>query len=275
LELFTVRGDSADDYLGFSVSGGNDVNEDGRSDFIVGAPYANPNGLTDAGRVGVYSGLNGDLIHSFLGNTAGEFLGISVAGAGDGNGDGYPDILAGAFGADINDSVDAGSAYLFSGREGTLLFRLDGSTGFDIMGSSVSGAGDVNGDGNTDIIASAPFANSGRGEVFVYGLVATGAVDEKNIHPLRFELSQNYPNPFNPSTTIQYYLPKREKVILEIFNLLGERVRVLADGEQTAGEHTVTWGGKDKSGENLPSGIYFYRLKGRDFSETKKMLLLK
>ncbi|MGE5692981.1 MAG: T9SS type A sorting domain-containing protein, partial [Candidatus Zixiibacteriota bacterium] len=117
--------------------------------------------------------------------------------------------------------------------------------------------------------------DSGRGQVFVYGLVSTATAEERKNHPARFELSQNYPNPFNPTTTIRYFLPKREKVTLEIFNLLGERVRALSEQEQMAGEHTAVWDGKDERGKTMSSGIYFYQLRGEGFSETKKMLLLK
>ena len=109
----------------------------------------------------------------------------------------------------------------------------------------------------------------------MYGLISTAAPEEDKNRPTQFVLSQNYPNPFNPITTIRYFLPKREKVKLEIFNLLGERVSVLAEEEQPAGERTAVWDGKDKSGKSSPSGIYFYRLTGKDFLEAKKMIFLK
>ncbi|MGB2868706.1 MAG: LamG-like jellyroll fold domain-containing protein [Bacteroidota bacterium] len=88
--------------------------------------------------------------------------------------------------------------------------------------------------------------------------------------PSEFSLMQNYPNPFNPSTTIKYGLPKDSRVLLEIFNVLGQRVAVLADELQTAGFHEVQF----QSGQ-LPSGIYFSRLIADSFVSTKKMELLK
>ncbi|MGH8004849.1 MAG: FlgD immunoglobulin-like domain containing protein, partial [Limisphaerales bacterium] len=275
LTLYTIKGDSADDYLGFSVSGAGDVDGDGRSDFIVGAPNTDAGGLVDAGWAGIYSGLNGSLFYALPGDLAGDLFGHSVAGAGDVDGAGKDDVIIGAIGADRGSFDYAGSARVISGADGSTLFQIDGSGLLHEMGYSVAGAGDVNGDGGPDVIAGAPLADSGRGQVFVYGLISTDAPDGKSNRPLRFELLQNYPNPFNPSTTIRYSLSKREKVALEVFNLAGQRVKHLADQEQAAGEHTVVWDGKDEKGKALPSGVYFYRLKGKEFSETKKMIFLK
>ncbi len=91
-----------------------------------------------------------------------------------------------------------------------------------------------------------------------------------NAMPDNFGLSQNYPNPFNPSTEIAFSLPTAGHVTLEVYNIIGQQVEVLANGEYAAGQHVVTW---DASGQS--SGIYFYRLTTGDFANTKKMMLLK
>lgn len=88
--------------------------------------------------------------------------------------------------------------------------------------------------------------------------------------PEEFSLGQNYPNPFNPVTVISYNLPERGYVLLSVFDVLGKRVRVLADIEQNEGRYEVRF----KSGD-LPSGIYFYSLQAGRFSEIKKMILMK
>ena len=93
--------------------------------------------------------------------------------------------------------------------------------------------------------------------------------------PAHFLLRQNYPNPFNPATTIEYSLPRRSYVIVDIFNILGRKVRTLVDREEPAGSYTVVWDGKSARGQLVSTGVYFYRFRAEDHVETKKMLLLK
>ncbi|MBV6505562.1 MAG: hypothetical protein ILNGONEN_01125 [Syntrophorhabdaceae bacterium] len=93
--------------------------------------------------------------------------------------------------------------------------------------------------------------------------------------PKVFELHQNYPNPFNPITTIKYDLPVPSEVKLEIFDILGRRVRTLVDGKQQAGFHSAQWDGKTTAGWQVATGLYFYRLEAKGFVKTRKMLLLR
>ncbi len=85
-----------------------------------------------------------------------------------------------------------------------------------------------------------------------------------------FRLLQNYPNPFNPSTAIRFTLPKRESVSLKVYDVLGRKVATLLNGQLPAGDHRVKF-----DGQNLPSGVYFYRLRAGNFVKTRKMLLLR
>ncbi len=276
--LYQKDGSASGDLLGLSVAGVQDLNGDGKSEFVIGAPFASPGVLTNAGSAYVYSGVDGALLYQKDGAADLDNLGTSVAGAGDVDGDGKADFFIGAPYADSGSLVDAGAAYLYSGADGSLLFEKEGSES-DLLGSSVAGVGDATGDGKAEFILSAPIAQpnglSGAGTAYVYGFVFTDAPKEKLLRPLKFELSQNYPNPFNPATTIRYALPKAQKITLEIFNIIGQRVKVLENGEQTAGEHTLTWNGTDEKGEIVPSGVYFYKLTGENFRETKKMIFLK
>lgn len=96
------------------------------------------------------------------------------------------------------------------------------------------------------------------------------ATTEASYLPQDILLDQNYPNPFNPATTIAYSLPRSAMVRLEIFNMLGQRLEVLADGWQTAGQHRAVF-----NAGNLESGTYFYRLSVEGKSSSRRMLLLK
>ena len=96
-----------------------------------------------------------------------------------------------------------------------------------------------------------------------------------DVLPYRFDLSQNYPNPFNPVTTIEYSLPRRSSVRIDIFNLLGQKVQTLVNYEQSAGSYAITWDGTNTAGKSVSTGVYFYRFQVGDHVETKKMLLLK
>jgi hypothetical protein len=93
--------------------------------------------------------------------------------------------------------------------------------------------------------------------------------------PQRYSLAQNYPNPFNPSTTIRYSLPRAGSVELAVYNMLGQKIRTLVTGNLPAGDHVATWDGKDRSGNSVSSGVYFYQLKSGSFVASHKMVLLK
>ncbi len=87
--------------------------------------------------------------------------------------------------------------------------------------------------------------------------------------------ASNYPNPFNPVTTIAYSLPEESQISILIYNIKGQKVKTLATGTQPAGDYNVTWDGKDESGKDVTSGIYFYKLRTDNKELTRKMLLLK
>jgi hypothetical protein len=93
--------------------------------------------------------------------------------------------------------------------------------------------------------------------------------------PTAFGLESNYPNPFNPSTTIRYALPEGADVRLVVYNILGQSVRTLVDGSQSAGRYSVVWDGRDAIGRQVASGLYIYRLQAGSFIATQKMLLAK
>lgn len=161
--------------FGASVASAGDVNGDGRPDLLVGSPRwsAGAGNPLSVGRAYVYSGLDGSVLRTFQGTAATDRFGASVASAGDVNMDGTPDFVFGAPGADRS-GADRGRAEVYSGADGTLLWRFLGFAITDDarFGYSVASAGDVDDDGHADIVIGAPGSVTGRvdspGTVFVY-----------------------------------------------------------------------------------------------------------
>jgi hypothetical protein len=195
---FGINGVAVSDGTGFSVAAGGDHNGDGFDDLIIGAPYADPSGISSGksyvvfGKSGGFSSVlalsgmvGGTAGYGLAGETAGGFSGRSVSSAGDVNGDGYADVI---IGADHDDPLTGynGSSYVVFGKSGVFTttlalssldggngFRLDSPAEYDMSGASVDSAGDINGDGYADLIIGAPGAtpagfNSGSSYV-VFG----------------------------------------------------------------------------------------------------------
>ena len=98
---------------------------------------------------------------------------------------------------------------------------------------------------------------------------------EVPIIPDDFIVHQNFPNPFNPETEIRFTLPKDSHVVINIYNSLGQQIGILTDTPYTVGFHSVRWNGKDKNGNPVSSGVYFYQIQAGEFSQVKKMSLIR
>ena len=105
----------------------------------------------------------------------------------------------------------------------------------------------------------------------------TGVREEKKLEnlPEKFVLYQNYPNPFNPSTKIEFFLSERAQVRLEIYDIRGRRVKKLLDQELSSGHWSIVWDGEDDKGAKVASGVYFYRLIASQYTQTRKMVIIK
>jgi len=147
---------------------------------------------------------------------------------------------------------------LFNGADGCLSsFILN--QGFDINKIS-----DLNSDSNDELLSIQ------GNELHIYHLDYYVDVDQPETLPCHTFIQPNYPNPFNNSTTIEYGLKQDERVVIEIYDLLGRKIETLVDVYQPAGMHRAIW-----NADQISTGIYFYKINAGDFSKTRKMLLLK
>ncbi len=142
----------------------------------------------------------------------------------------------------------------------------------------------LNGEGFDGAWGVYPFAPSGN--IYISDQQSGLHIFELNVGPSTgdpnretppgtFALFDNYPNPFNPETRIDYVIGVDSKVRLEVYNMLGQKVRTLRSREQAAGSYNVIWDGSNDAGNQVASGIYFYRLEAGDFVDTKRMLLVR
>ncbi len=170
--IYQFDGFESFDLMGYSVSGGKDVDGDRVPDIFVGAPHSDPNGHYNAGSAFVFSGATGLQIHRFDGASDEDLLGNFVALAGDMDGDGLAELVVGAVNTTVNGVSQAGSVFVFSGGSGALLYRIDGSDPVQTFGKAVADAGDTDGDGFADFLVGTPdtYLNNHvvAGSVFVY-----------------------------------------------------------------------------------------------------------
>jgi hypothetical protein len=120
------------------------------------------------------------------------------------------------------------------------------------------------------ISADTCFITSSNGGILRYAAGLTSVSPVLNNTPSQYSLMQNYPNPFNPSTRIVYELPVPNPVKLAVYDILGREVAVLVNEKQSAGKYGIEW-----NASNFPSGVYFYKLITSDYTETKRMVLVK
>ncbi|MFH2035978.1 MAG: T9SS type A sorting domain-containing protein [Candidatus Zixiibacteriota bacterium] len=197
---------------------------------------------------------------------------------GDVNNDTFPDFIA-------SEDNQNGRAWIYYGGP-----DFDGINDMKVnyfiaetenFGRNVKGLGDVNGDGIDDfaIAAIVDDQSVNSGIVFIYAGYNGTPTDinesDDNIILENYYLKQNYPNPFNPTTTIEFELTRKSNVELTVYDILGRKVANLINQQMPVGSHTINWYGRNQNGDNVASGIYFYKIKTDQFSDTKKMVLVR
>jgi len=211
--------------------------------------------------------LNFTSIVNPLTNTLRYFSASTVSGYNDNSPDRF--LVAGGYDGSDPATIEEPNAT----RKAVWEFRFRHSSGYDSIGV-------VQFDSTRVSAQPCYFVNTRPLDVrvnFMPGLLQiapTDVLDVPGPRPTQYFLSQNYPNPFNANTQISFALPKAGKVTLEVFNVLGQKVNTLVNEYMKAGTRIVNWDGRDAQGNNVSSGIYFYRLLAEDFKQTKKMLLI-
>ena len=188
------------------------------------------------------------------------------------NGDGLLDLAV----VDSNPATGTALIVLVGQRDGVPV--VEGRYPLPGVGSQVL-AGDVNGDGATDLVVLGRSVEGGDGGAFVFlnqaVPAATAIAAEPATTPTAFALGANYPNPFNPATTIPVSVAASTgDVDLTIYNVLGQPVREVWNGPLAAGEHRLTWDGRDAEGQAVAAGVYLVRLHQGDQTRIRKMVKL-
>ena len=120
------------------------------------------------------------------------------------------------------------------------------------------------------------YSGSNTGGGFSYSRMSINTMTINNeIIPKNYRLYQNYPNPFNPTTQIKYDLPEDAMVNITIYDMMGRQVKTLVNGSQTAGYRTIQWNATNDEGKPVSAGLYLYTIEAGDYTQTKKMVLLK
>jgi len=160
------------------------------------------------------------------------------------------------------------------GLNGTILKTIDGGTHWDQQVSGTTqGLGDLH-----FVSPDTGYVVGWFGTILktVNGGVGTNAVNNSEQYfPNTMRLEQNYPNPFNPETKIKYALPTVVRVKIVVYNLMGQKIRILADEQQNAGYHNVVWDGRNDSGNHVTSGVYLVRMEADNFIAVRKMILVR
>lgn len=178
------------------------------------------------------------------------------------------DVTGDTIGEVLFSTQQPGNVYVLNGKDGEILFQYSFGSTVSYRADRVNVIQSVDGNSANEFAAC---SRDGRIKCFSGGPgIIIGITSNHEIIPNQFSLYQNYPNPFNPVTNIKFGLPEKINVQLKIYDLLGREVETLVNGVIDAGVHTVDW-----NSSNFASGIYFYEMKAGNFTDVKKMIVVK
>jgi hypothetical protein len=276
---WTFENDQAQSWLGLSVSGLGDVNDDGYDDLIVAAINFD-NGQTDEGRVyafyGSPSGPSATPDWIAESNQTASYFGLAMGAAGDFNQDGFDDALVGASGFDAG-QTNEGRAFVYfgsaAGLAGTPIW-IESDNAFLSLGGSVS-AGDIDGDARPELILGAP-ATDANGSAFAYSWSAATGVNPPSHGPIALgRIDEIRPNPASGIATISFTIAGAAESRLDIHDVQGRRVRTLVAAPYASGRGEVVWDGRDQDGRAAPTGVYFARLEGGGATSARTLHLIR
>jgi hypothetical protein len=256
-----LKGSFPDEIFGQYIQKAGDVNGDAIQDFII----------TSGGYTYIYSNL--ELQYKIFS------LNDKTGAGGDINSDSFDDFLIGLQNYINDEKVMVGRCNIYYGSTNldTLYdFSCEGENKWGEFGRRSDIVGDLNNDGFDEFIVISPKYpqyDNYEGKLYIYSTKNYSDLfnnKQNKFQKGQFNMYQNYPNPFNPSTTIQYDLPEDVKVVLEVYDIQGQKVKTLVNGFKEAGYYEVIF-----DGSHLASGLYIYKIKAADFSSSKRMLLIK
>jgi hypothetical protein len=272
-------GENAGDEFGYHLSAAGDADGDGVKDILVGAPFANAGGVTDAGRSYLFSGgANLDTVADLILSGVGfeERFGTSVSLGFDWNGDGWGDIAAGAPDRNTGGQYSGGVDIFFGGA---LLDTLPdvvvaGSEPDLHLGTTVVNGGDLLGSGTTTLCLGGYNAVN-EGEIRLYGREPDPISSAPLDTPSAFRLLSPWPNPANPRVQFALDLQVAGHYRVRILDLAGRSVADLHDGSLLGGRTTWTWDGTDSRGLAVASGVYLVRAESGSEVESRRFSLVR
>jgi hypothetical protein len=228
-----------------------DVNGDGLNDILV---------CSFASTFYCVSGADGSILWSV---PVGNFSWSAQAIA-DITGDGHQDVVM----ACRNDNL-----YVLNGMDGAIELQYPMNSGV-LQGATLAYTmPDMDNNNSYEILAA---ADNGKVVALSGGTaVGVGIEDDQPAVPAQFSLKQNYPNPFNPTTYIGFQIADRGFTELKIYDVLGREIKTLMSQELSPGDYKLEWDGTNQTRQRVSSGIYFYRLVSGEFSQIRKMILMR